>query len=113
MFIAAAPSVGVKPGKFSEALPTGITAPVGENVSVFVVAFSTLFTVMLTFHFPGVAVCVKKNVAGKELPSESHTVVEVDWVYVGGSLGWNAPPVGTVEPAGRVRLTGRAVVARP
>src|SRR5882762_7702584 len=80
MFIVAAPSAGTNPGKFSAPLAGGVTAPVLENCSVLVVALSTPLTVKLTFHLPEVAVCVKKNVAGKALPSESYTVVDVDWL---------------------------------
>src|SRR5450432_605611 len=80
MFMAAAPSVGVKPGKFSAPLAGGVTAPVLENCSWLVVASNVPLTVMLTFQRPDVAVCEKKNVAGNELPSESYTVVEVDWL---------------------------------
>src|SRR5258708_8886296 len=104
MFSAAAPSVGVKPGKFSAPLAGGVTAPVLENCSGLVVGSRFPLTVMLTFQRPGVAVCVKKKVAGKGLPSESYTVVEVDWLYVAGLLGLNAPPVGGGEPAGRFRV---------
>ena len=67
---------------------------------------------MLTFYTPGVAVCVKKNVAGNAFPSESNTVVDVDWLYVAGFAGSNAPPVGGVEPAGRFKITVPSVVAR-
>src|SRR5258708_40120083 len=111
IFIAAAPSVGVKPGKFSAPLAGGVTAPVGENGSGLVVGSKVPLTVMLTFQRPGVAVCVKKKVAGKELPSESYTVVEVDWLYVAGLAGLNAPPVGGSDPAGKFRITLPAVGA--
>src|ERR1700723_1452069 len=105
MFIGAAPSAGVKPGKFSAPLAGGVTAPVGENCSWLVVAFSTPLTVILTFHKPEVAVCVKKNVAGNALPNESNTVVEVDWLYVAGLVGSKAPPVGGAEPGGKFQIT--------
>ena len=71
------------------------------------------FTVMFTVHWPGVAVCVKKKVAGNALPSESYTVVEVDWLNVLGSVG-TKPSVatlgGTGESAGRFKIAVPVVV---
>src|SRR5580692_3073383 len=54
-----APSVGAKPGKVSAPEAGGVTAPVLEKVSVFVVGSSVPPTVMLTFHVLATPVCVK------------------------------------------------------
>src|SRR5271168_2524766 len=66
-----APSVGLNPAKVTLPFGGAVTAPVFEKVSGWVPPTCVPFTVKLTFHRPGVAVCEKKKVAGYELPSES------------------------------------------
>src|ERR1035438_2842440 len=88
MLIGCAPSGGVNPPKVT-APPTGaVTAPVFEKVSGCgtPLGFATValtgvpLTVIYTSTTLGAAVCTKYMVAGYDWPSESYTVVEVDWL---------------------------------
>src|ERR1700692_1831947 len=76
-----APLVGVKPLKLSTP-PTGaVTWPELPKVRVWAGPAEAPLTVILTDQVLGGAACCEKNmVAGYALPSESYTVVDVDWL---------------------------------